>query len=415
MIRVPQEISLASVDDLIDKVNQTEDEELHFPRRIDQRSILASAAYIQFLLTWAQHSTSRMIRFTVGSKEECLFLPKAAETLVPLLLAKSISVLSSQTGQPLEVDVAKARGEGLKMFAPVQGVAVQQNLFGLDEPEFSELPRKGPKVHLLMSDEDFRHGFSHWFYSGSQDSRQLRDAGDLTSLVRAVLELLRTQSTKKFGSWTDGLPEIMGDMLFELIDNTHKWGRSNLKGEPIKSLRGVLFDVKFDYPGNKTRVADIAVDVPLVSEFIQYHQRLNVDLGLLEMSVFDGGIGLPARELERQGKNNPTVEEEYEAALACLRKWGTTSGQPGRGLGLDKILNLAAQRKGFVYLRTGRLILYRDFANQSASSDETASNASTFEKHILYDRSTLSRSPTAHPAVSGTLFSVILPFNVTPS
>ncbi|MES2735928.1 MAG: hypothetical protein V4672_06385 [Verrucomicrobiota bacterium] len=414
MIKVPQEISLTSVDELIDKVNQNEDEELQFPRRIDQRSILASAAYIQFLLTWAQRSSTRKIQFTVGSKEECMFLPKAAETLIPILLGKVVSILSTQTAQPIQIDLPKAREEGLNTFAPVQGVAIQQNLFGPDEPEFSDLPRKGPKVHLLMSDADFRHGFSHWFYTGSQDSRQLRDAGDLASLVRTALELLRNHSTKKFGSWTEGLPEIMGDMLFELIDNTHKWGCSNLKREPIKSLRGVLFDVKFDYPGNRTRVADIAVDIPLISEFIGYHQQSKPDLGLLEMSVFDGGIGLSARELERQGNQNPTIEKEYEAALACLRKRGTTSGQPGRGLGLDRVLDLAAKRKGFVYLRTGRLILYRDFANHPASFDETASNATAFEKHILNDRTTQSSVPTTHSSVVGTLFTVILPFNAAP-
>lgn len=414
MISVPQRLTLNSIDGIIARVRANPEAVLSFPSEIELRSILSSAAYIQFLLTWASISQKREIQFTVSKQDHIAFLSRAPETLIPILLSRKVSVRTPNSPVPVEFDVTNQRQEGLELFAPTRGIAVQQSLFGPDEPEFCNVPRKGPKVHLLMSDDDFRHQFSHWFYTGSPEARQLRDADDFASLVRNVLNLVSAHSVRKFGQWVDGLSESLGYMLYELIDNTHKWGRHGAEGQLIKSMRGTVFDVKFDYPGNRTRVADIANDIPLIADFIRYHSNLpeTRDLGLLEMSVFDGGIGIPARELNRRKQKNASIQQEYEATLGCLRKWGTTSGQPGRGLGLDRVLELTSQRRGFVYLRTGRLILYRDFANQPASTGNgDAPAASGFEIHAMHDGTTHSVEPTAQSLVSGTLFTVVLPFN----
>lgn len=412
MITIPSKFTLGSIDSLLKDVLKNPESVLHFPSDIQLRSVLSSAAYIQFVITWASISNNREVQFTISKREHLQFLASSPETLIPLLLAKKAWVVYPGIENPEPLDIAGLKNNGLSIFSPLEGGGVQKTLFGNDELEFGEIPSKGPKVHLIAADGEARHAHPNWFYTGAQDSRQIRDSDDLSSLARNVLNLIRDYSTKKLGGWVDGLPENLGSMLYELIDNTHKWGREEASGEPIKMVRGALFDVKFEYPGNRTRMSDIASDIPLISDFISFHSNQNKtqNLGLLEMSVFDSGIGLPKRELLRLNQNNPTIEQEYESTLKCMQKWGTTSGQKGRGLGLDRVLELAAERQGFIYLRTGRLVLYRDFANRPATQSMSRDARPAFKKHVLYDGTTQSEAPTETDPVRGTLVSVVLPF-----
>jgi hypothetical protein len=415
MISIPPTLTLGSIDTLLKKVLDAPEAGLRFPAKIELRSMLSSAAYIQFLLTWARFSNNREVQFTVAKHEHLPFLASAPETVLPLLLAKKASFRLGQSNIFEPIDITDLKNKGLDIFAPIEGGGIQKSLFGNDEPEFNDIPSKGPKVHLLAADGEFSHAYPNWFYSGARESRQIRDADDLSSLVRNVLNLIRNHSINRYGSWVDGLSENLGSMLYELIDNTHKWGRQNTSGEPIAMFRGALFDVKFDHPGDKTRMANIATDIPLIADFVTYHsqQPQTRNLGLMEMSVFDGGIGLPTRELLRRGQVEPTIQQEYEATLSCLKKWGTTSGQKGRGLGLDRVLELASSRQGFVYLRTGRIVLYRDFANQPTSSQEESNKNLAFEKHMLFDGASQGNTPTENISVCGTLLSVILPFSAS--
>ena len=320
MISIPLTLTLGSIDSLLKKVQEAPDAALRFPAKIELRSMLSSAAYIQFLLTWAQLSNNREVQFTLAKHEHLPFLASAPETVLPLLLAKKISVRLTQSDTDELIDITDLKNKGLDIFAPIEGGGIQKSLFGNDEPEFNDIPSKGPKVHLLAADGEFRHAYPNWFYSGARDSRQIRDADDLSSLVRNVLNLIRNHSIKKYGNWVDGLSENLGSMLYELIDNTHKWGRQSTSGEPIKLLRGALFDVKFDHPGDKTRMSDIATEIPLIADFVTYHSRQwqTRNLGLLEMSVFDGGIGLHG---QTQGKNHRRAlcRRSGTGRCACLR------------------------------------------------------------------------------------------------
>lgn len=416
MIQIPQVLSIASVDGLLAQVRSDPNAVLCFPSVFDFRSMLSTGAYIQFLITWGQISESRTIRFQLASQDHIRFLPESPETLLPMLLADEVTIQLKGSAEVELLDRASNVKQGLDRFAPTTGVAIQRALFGPDEPEFSSIPTKGPKIHLLMSDRHGRHGTSHWFYKGSGDARQLRDADDFTTLVRNVISLMADRSTKKFGTWVDGLSDTLGMMLFELIDNTHRWGRQNLDGEPIRSVRGVVFDVKFDYAGNQTRLSDVAKSLPMLGDFIRFHnsQSTTPNLALLEMTVFDGGVGLPTRELRRRNCVSPSVDEEFEATRACLQKWGSTSGQRGRGLGLDRVLELTMQRQGFIYLRTGRLALYRDFATNPATAEESNNSASgSIQPNRLLERASSDASEQLDPRLDGTLFSIVLPFSAT--
>jgi hypothetical protein len=243
----------------------------------------------------------------------------------------------------------------------------------------------------------------------------MRNSAEFSSLARSTIKLIGVKSASNMLSAFDGILDDLGAMLFELVDNTHRWGRHGLKNELLQSIRGVLFDVRYDYPGNHTRLADIASDIPLINDFISFHQRhpATSDLGLLEISVFDGGIGIPSRELERCEVLSPTLADEYDATIACLKKWGTTSGQKGRGLGLDRVLELTSKLKGFVYLRTGRLKLYRDFANKPDAQHVAPGEIEGGQRHQLENAFNDSDDLVECPSTKGTLFSIVLPFNAS--
>lgn len=417
MISVPSQVTIGSIDTALGQLHEDPDSALSIPSTLSCRSILSSASYIQFLLTWAGLSGTKEIVLTVKSHEDIPFLGTSAETLIPLVLARKVSVHNLEKDSLDEVDLTQIRKKGLELFAQLQGgLPIQKDLFGTDEFESNTIPRKGSRVHLIAADATQDYCSPNWFYRGPKEARKLRGPADFPSLVRSVIKLVRARSVRSSGAWLDGLSDDLGSMLYELIDNTHKWGRHGINEEPVHSIRGALFDLRFDFPGNQIRLADIAKEIPLIGEFISFHQTQpkTRNLGLFEVSVFDGGIGLPQRELSRIETKVPTIEQEYEATRTCLQKWGSTSGERGRGLGLDRVLDLAARHCGFIYLRTGRLALYRDFANNPASI-LSGEQIGGFEKHRLDDATTHNNYPTTRHKVAGTLFTVVLPFNASTS
>jgi len=404
-MRIPKKLHIEKIEELFSEIFSSPDPFLQISNDLQLRSILSTAAYVQLITTWMRNSAEGKVRLNVKTENEVLFLPKAPETVIPLLLAQSIEVFSGKN-KPIALEVKSLIKEALQHFAPTGGTPFQAELFSAEKPLFSEIPSKGPKALLLASDRHLEHGTPNWFYSGNPAHPTLRNPSDLAGLCSAVLSSISRTAGLTFGTWVDGFSDDLGSLIYELFDNTHRWARHSPDMVPQEYLRGAVFDIRHEYPGAKSRIKDVASDIPLIKPFIDYHSsdKNYKRLGLLEISIFDGGPGLASWDLHKNGNTSPTVSEESEAVTRCLKKWGTTSGQQGRGLGLDRVLQITSERKGFVYIRTGRLRLHRDFANNPVSRETEVDNIALHNLSGLF-------SNDEFPEVAGTQVSLVLPFS----
>lgn len=120
-----------------------------------------------------------------------------------------------------------------------------------------------------------------------------------------------------------------GRILFETFRNTHQWGRHRVDGVPIRNgIRGFT---------------------------------LRRSLGVLDLTVFDAGAGLVRRSLGIKDLGMLTLEEERQACLACFAKRVSSSDLAHRGMGLYISLCEINRLGGSLSVRTGRLLMSRNF------------------------------------------------------
>jgi hypothetical protein len=154
--------------------------------------------------------------------------------------------------------------------------------------------------------------------------------------------------------------ERLAVLLRELITNTHNWARREPgKGRYERSLRGARIEL------HNLHVEDFGklTSEPVLRSYLGRTPLNRSDrLHLVELSIFDCGPGLAAWRLWERGEGTPSVEAEHQAALECLRRHFSTSHEPARGIGLHEVLATISDLGGLLRVRTGRLQLYRDFA-----------------------------------------------------
>jgi hypothetical protein len=160
---------------------------------------------------------------------------------------------------------------------------------------------------------------------------------------------------------------------FEVVQNTRDHGATHLHGERIDGVRFVvvrLLPLRTIAP--RRRHADPVQD---------YCARLVQAKGLgpetprsaLEITVADCGVGIPARITGQMEIYSKSISEERTALVRALvlRTTSKPATQTGAGYGLYSAMLATQDLRGLALVRTGRLLLYKDFLNNehTAMSD----------------------------------------------
>lgn len=183
-------------------------------------------------------------------------------------------------------------------------------------------------------------------------------------------------------------------MVKELMQNTHDWARSTFDDSSfiLPNLRACYLNLMLSYGSN----ADNLTTFDIVQQYLrnvldsdQNTLRLegmqgrifdDSELGVCEVSVIDSGPGMACRILERD-INDISFEDEAAAIIKCFHKYITseTGGRRQlRGKGLSKIIKLI-KNKGLLRVRTGRVLLIRDFLLNPLSDSEVMNGNLTFK------------------------------------
>jgi hypothetical protein len=254
-------------------------------------------------------------------------------------------------------------------------------------------------ARLLSAHSNYRSKNSALTHSPSKDTGELLpDAKKVSRLIRPVRDLLPADLRDSWPGGTRVLTEArsqlehdFSDLVYELIENSHVWGRSSwiAPGRPRELENGLqFFRTRYiDAPVGEL-IAKAGVDSPLetylgrsLPNYLYGRGSFGIDyrVRLLEVTVFDSGEGL-AYWMAADGRPLPTYltfpDEVRYTAAALHRGHGARdtifflSGQ-----GIPRALEATSRLGGYIQLRTGRMALYRDFARRPFAQSEDAQPA----------------------------------------
>ena len=203
--------------------------------------------------------------------------------------------------------------------------------------------------------------------------------------------------------------KLIGEIIFELIENTHYWSQTDYTGKTFSTgFRGLLFS---SHQGNKeSLLSNCKDDKPMfdyISNLITNNESNNV---IVEISVFDSGAGLASKWSKKEVKDFDSKEEIYESIIDCLIKNNTSDKTSSyeRGFGLHNMMTLLGERKGYLKLRTNGLKLFRDF-DKNPFNGFIENNR---ENYKLDDWHSIQKKTIPNYTTEGTMFSIFLPIQI---
>lgn len=251
----------------------------------------------------------------------------------------------------------------------------------------------GAKIFLLSVDHSTRAAIP-WLYT------PMGTVSDRIAFITLTKELIaKTSAPEVQPIPSASLPKI-GAVLHELFKNTDEWARTDEDNVPWRrSVRGIAVE---RHSWSMADLEEIERDNPALKSYFETLRKTHSDgrMRFLELTVFDGGIGLARRWLQDRWSQGIPLTDEYEACLACLTKHRTSSDKREKGLGLAEVMATLDALDGFLKIRTGRLSLYRDYVNSPLQSPDDVR---------LNDFASASADLTTLASVFGTYFQILIP------
>lgn len=241
-----------------------------------------------------------------------------------------------------------------------------------------------------------------YFSNGSLKSKK-----EVIELSKNILTNV-SKSYSKYSSTSvvDHYKELIGEIIFELIENTHFWSQSDFEDKTFETgVRGLIIS---SHHGNKEQlIKNCKDDKSLSNYFSNLIKNEQVENNIIELSIFDSGSGLASRWAKKDINDFDSKDEIYQGIIDCLVKENTSdkSSNYERGFGLFNMMKLLGLRKGYLKIRSNGLKLIRDFNKDSF--DENKINSKEDYKldnwHVSQEKSIPSYETT------GTMFSIFLP------
>lgn len=342
---------------------------------------------IQFVITWMRYEyADKLVIDTEDFSEEGLFELYKNELIFPVVV-----LAWNKTG------VFDRKGISLrKHLQPINKLYSERMLNGRTLP--------GNKLFLT----DFDHlpddrllpcfGNKYKFVQTKSELKKSIDKG-----IREVFYMY-TELPRAFDHSEDPFISI----IYELMKNTFEWARHDERLVPIDpNIRGTL--LKFIRKKRKSLLDEYKWHKGLKGFFASERLKENSlnELYLMEISVFDGGVGF-ANKFRATNKN---VENwnEIDIIKKCLTKHATSAkgiDKDEKGLGLDQILQILDGR-GLIRIKTGHSCVYRNMITHPYDNPEN-------NQIVLYDwKSHKEQKFTKYQNIQGAVITIIYAIGFT--
>lgn len=314
------------------------DNELAFPTNIRQRELAGEAAFVQFVLTWAQrHKTKAHISAYV-SPQDLAAARGFVENLPGLVAALAAdAALDHNTKRNVRPELLAAAFERLSFLSGPRPWTAS----------------KGTGVDLLCVDH-FGLGSPPIFYENEQVRGELwfRDIA-MRLLTRATPGPYRANLSARFA-------QEIGSVIFELFQNTDVHARTSISGDFIRpSVRGLTIrhrsvsrEVLLKRAGDDHAFQLYAQNLPEPLEGFQNDKYI-------ELSIFDSGPGFASRWTSKPVELL-SAAEELNGLQACFARGATTRKGSRYGQGLPYVIEKIKVLRGLIRIRSGRLSVFAD-------------------------------------------------------
>jgi hypothetical protein len=383
---------------------------LQLATQLPSYSFGLQAAILQLMITWARSCHSTVLNTYIQNDSHISeSVEKFVETihgLVAVLLARRI-----ETANHLDIT------ERAKRIAWIR------------YSEFNRVEVKGGRFSLLVADGHPYASKVAPFVGLAEKLPEHRARRKDTFISDIRFHLIQCFRAADATPLKSGDLDRVIEVIYELFANTEEWGRSDISLAPLSNtVRGVLGQIiPIKLSIDRANDGSTATNAPLARYIRSVYENESLKaMHLLQVSVFDSGIGLAQRHLSKKIDGNFPIKAEYEAVRDCLRKRSTTSQDVTRGMGLFEVMRLLTRLDGFLRLRCGRLALFRDFIeDQFLYTDNWTPQTESFSKgfEYLWDwdvdpvkeklASASSLTLNVRPPVNGTLITFWLPLKNT--
>jgi hypothetical protein len=383
--------SAATVENALAELNRVGVCDLRLPTHLTQSQFGGMASVIQLMITWAHRNpTSRILSYIPdgeGRNAAVKDFVTQDHGLAACLLDRTILSIGGHD---------------------ITGAARRAALERMSELHDVPTATRGQK--LLLACKDYANlDLPATLYDPGQT---LRSPKGYEQLTREVMQrIVRGESTiKEPGHRT---LEYLSTVIREIFKNTDNWGRRNVREEPVKpSVRGVRIE---QYSHAKNIHLRMSADDEQLTRYLKSmpsagrgdRQRI------MEVSIFDSGPGVPARFLFKEfgysfrdwprADTEISPSDEYQTLRQCLAAHKST-GEAHRGDGLHAMMYMLSALEGFLRIRTGRLLLYRDFTTMRYPPVPTSD-----KEPELYDYHMSGGFMTPRVPVTGSLLTMIFP------
>jgi hypothetical protein len=241
-----------------------------------------------------------------------------------------------------------------------------------------------------------------------RDDDTVRDRSEFADLLTECFRVVGRDHYAQRGNW---LMDAAARLVYEAFLNTHEHAQLDHRGDLLsRSVRGILVGYRAI---DLNLLANTAGEhIPLRNHFSAWrpsHGQMQ-QAQFMDISVFDSGSGLAQTWLARKGSldqgirsDNVSLQTEFDAVTACLRKGGTTKPGDTSGNGLFRILEVVRRAGGYVRIRTGRLSLVKAFRHDAPPLELS---------DIQMEDAIAGGVPSEpRPWADGTTISVLLPLN----
>jgi len=217
--------------------------------------------------------------------------------------------------------------------------------------------KNGRQVQMMAIDhsiEEFSYPDCFYRQSVGGDKFTSRDSDYYNELLTSYFNDVNRRTDLTSSDF-----EALSELLAELIDNTDQHSKSEFtQGITDKSVRSVVLNSHLLRRGED--ISNICGENNPTAEYINSIKNNNESLHLLEISIFDSGVGI-----FKSFKGDPeqaTISQEAEVLFKSFLN-GVTSKVNGIGVGrgLNKARLILNDRNGFISIRTGRLSVYRNY------------------------------------------------------
>lgn len=315
---------------------------LKLPTHLRSMSVGGEISWVQFLLTWAARDPDRIIS---------TFARSAADKQISELTSKLYGTMAT-----LCADRLLSVGGRTDLTSEYKHKAIErlQKLQTLNPHEAT----RGPAIEVIAADS-LGYATPESLYRRSSDGHF--ELGDRDFFVRSIPQLLkRIAPTDRDLLHADEMHRAIGTLLYETFKNTEDHGMTQLDGRRIdQSFR--LFQANYTAQLPESLLESSLDYVPLREYFTRFSpSEGSAQLKFVGISALDAGLGF-AQTWTKKQLSELSLEEELEATVACFSH-GTSKRSDRFGKGLPLVRAVLKRRSGFLRLRTGRLSLYYDAA-----------------------------------------------------